>query len=252
MPPVFLHMALAKDIQDRVGHPTLEAQRGTFYLGATTPDIRVLTRWDRARTHYFRLETLEHQDSVAAFLEENRHLKQPEALDAATLAFVVGYVSHLVLDERWIQAVYRPYFGQLSALGGDLRANVMDRLLQFELERRRRCDDGCRDHLCQELERAEIAVNIGFLDSETLSRWRQIAVDIARQPPDWELFQRTASRHLRAAGIESEAAFREFMEQVPDLLDQAIRHVSAAQVDAFLEESTEASVAFIERYLGCA
>src|SRR3712207_7431518 len=55
-----------------------------------------------------------------------------------TTLFRSGYIGHLSLDETWITQVYRPHFGQLSAMGGDVQADVMDRVLQYELDRRRR------------------------------------------------------------------------------------------------------------------
>src|SRR5436309_7338197 len=116
MPPIFMHMATARDIREELAHALIDRERGAFYFGATTPDIRVLTRGDRRDTHYFDLETMEHQDSVEAFLNAQGHLADPDRLNEQTVAFVSGYISHLVLDEFYIVSMYRPYFGQLSAL----------------------------------------------------------------------------------------------------------------------------------------
>ncbi|HET9318453.1 MAG TPA: zinc dependent phospholipase C family protein, partial [Bryobacteraceae bacterium] len=138
MPPIFLHMAVARDVAAELPPAPLAAEKGTYLLGATSPDIRVIARWERERTHFFNLSDFEHQDSVAKFFAAYPSLAAPERLKPETIAFVSGYITHLALDETWIVKVYRPYFGQLSALGGDLSANTMDRLLQFELDRRRR------------------------------------------------------------------------------------------------------------------
>ena len=45
MPPLALHMGIAKELADGLRHKSLEADLGAYYLGSTTPDIRVLTRW---------------------------------------------------------------------------------------------------------------------------------------------------------------------------------------------------------------
>ena len=72
MPPIALHMVLARQIAEGAAQGTLESQSGPFLLGATTPDIRVPTRQDRFSTHYFDLNRHDHQDSVAEFLKANQ------------------------------------------------------------------------------------------------------------------------------------------------------------------------------------
>jgi len=249
MPPIFLHMAMARDIETALGGDVIAAGAGAFYLGATTPDIRVITRWDRMRTHYFDLNVYEHQDSVAAFFAANPELTTPEQLSPETVAFVAGYVTHLCLDERYIYDVYRPYFGQQSALGGDLNANTMDRLLQFELDRRRREDETGAAAIRAALEGCALAINVGFLDSETLAKWLQVAIDQTRHPPDWRRFRHQGGRHLPGVDLETDHALDAFLQRVPDLLQQTMNHVSTRHVDAYLDQSREASAALLRRYL---
>ncbi len=252
MPPIFLHMAIARDIERLVGNPAVSDQVGEYYLGATTPDIRVLTRWDRARTHFFDLNVYEHQDSVATLFAEHPELAKPEQLSLETVAFMAGYITHLCLDERYIYDVYRPYFGQQSALGGNLTANTMDRLLQFELDRQRREDTQTASEIRESLEGCSLAIDVGFLDSETLAKWLQVAIDQTRHPPDWRRFRYQGGRHLPGVDLESDAALTDFLERVPELLQQTIDHVSTKQVDAYVEQATETAAAQIRRYLGIA
>ena len=252
MPPIFLHMAMAADIERDLAAPALANERGTYLFGATTPDIRVITRWDRERTHFFDLGNLGHQDSVAGFFEAHPELADAGRLEAATAAFIAGYISHLALDETYIQQLYRPHFGQLSALGGDLSANTMDRMLQYELERRRREEPDTVHEIRAALASSSLAVDIGFLDSETLRRWLEVATDQAQHPADWERFRHLSRRHLSGLGIESEAEWVRFRETIPDLLRRTIAHVSTAEVDAFLEQGTERARRAIAQYLGTA
>jgi hypothetical protein len=250
VPPIFLHMAMARDVRARVGNALLSACAGAYFLGATTPDIRVLTRWERERTHFFDLGVTEHQDSVAAMFEAYPQLRQTDKLTPETVAFVAGYIGHLALDETWIVQVYRPHFGQLSALGGDANANIMDRLLQFELDRRRREEPETVEDIRQALECCALDIHVGFLDSQTLRRWLEVAIDQTRHPPNWERFRQVGSRHLRGAGIDSAEALEAFMARVPEVLERTIRHVSTAHVDAYLEQSVERAARVAEQYLG--
>jgi hypothetical protein len=135
MPPITLHMVVARQVAQELGHEDVPHDSGAFLLGATSPDIRVITRQDRFSTHFFDLNEHNHQDSVASFLETHGRLAQPENLNPATRAWATGYITHLVMDEQYITNVYRQYFARHDELGGSMRANVMDRLLQFDLER---------------------------------------------------------------------------------------------------------------------
>jgi hypothetical protein len=132
-PPCFAYH-IAKNVADSLRLDPLDEERGSLYMGATAPDIRVVTRWERARTHFFDLNNFDEQDGVAAFFEMHPSLSEIGSLAAPTRAFIAGYLTHLVMDERWISTVYRPYFGERSPLGGDLRANIMDRALQFSMD----------------------------------------------------------------------------------------------------------------------
>src|SRR6476646_4317706 len=252
MPPIFLHMALARDVSRELEAAALSDERGAYLLGATSPDIRVIARWERERTHFFDLSNFEHQDSVAKFFAAYPKLSSPDHLSPATVAFVSGYVSHLALDETWIVRIYRPYFGQLSALGGAANANTMDRILQYELDRRRRADAENASEIREALRHCSLAMDVGFLDSEILERWLQVATDQSEHPADWERFRFQASRHLRERGVESPEDWERFREQIPELLQKTINHVSTAQVDAFLEEGRERTRMLLNRYLGIA
>ncbi|MGI8551661.1 MAG: hypothetical protein ACR2PL_12880 [Dehalococcoidia bacterium] len=249
MPPIFLHMAMAADVAGDLPSAPLHDEQGTYLFGATTPDIRVITRRDRAETHYFDLNVFEHQDSVANFFTAHPELRFPEHLSQATVAFVGGYITHLALDETYIQQVYRPYFGQLSALGGDLSANTMDRILQYELDRRRRAQPERVQEIRSALENCSFAMDVGFLDSATLRRGREVATDQTRHPPNWERFRFQGTRHLHGLNVETAEAWERFRGTIPDLLQRTISHVSTAQVDAFLEQATERARRVLEQYL---
>src|SRR5689334_4102676 len=136
MPSLGQHMTRARAIAEGLGARALDEHRGLYYLGATAPDIRVLTRRDRIHTHFFDLESLEMQDSVAKMFEQYPGLRDESTVDAMTRAFLAGIITHLVLDEVFIETMYRDYFGPRSSMEGDPFANVLDRALQYEMNRR--------------------------------------------------------------------------------------------------------------------
>ena len=88
---------------DRLRARVLDEQRGNLYLGSTAPDIRVLTRWDRERTHFFDLHNFDEQSGVARALPTpTQRSLTPRRSTRGHVAFIAGYLSHLVMDERWI------------------------------------------------------------------------------------------------------------------------------------------------------
>ncbi|HWO93232.1 MAG TPA: hypothetical protein VNL92_00540 [Dehalococcoidia bacterium] len=243
-------MILAKRAMERAGIASFD-DLGAYYLGATTPDIRVLTRWERERTHFFDLHCVEPQSSVDRLFEVHPELARPEQLSPSTVAFVAGYLSHLSMDEQYIQDVYRPHFGVDSTLIDRARANLMDRVLQYELDLRQRADPTLVHHLQQELRASQLDIRVAFLDKETLERWREVSAEVAGQPVTWERFRHIAARHLRAAGIESDEELEAFIRDLPRLLDETISHVQAERIDEFLERSIDVTARAIARYLDC-
>lgn len=252
MPPITLHMALARQLAEGLGDASVAGHAGCYLLGATTPDIRVLTRQDRLSTHFFNLNEHVHQDSVANFLAEHAGLNRPEALNPETRAFVAGYISHLVMDEQYITGIYRPFFARHDALGGAIRANVMDRLLQFDLDRAYGNDAELKRDLVEALGCAVENIEAGFVETETLERWRKVALDVAGRAMDWERMRGMISNHLRFAGLEEGETLSSFLDNLPGLLDETIAHVTSTEVDAFVQRSTEAARKAVARYLSCA
>ncbi len=249
MPPLGMHMTLARALARQLGYKALDGDPGAYYLGATTPDIRVITRWERERTHFFDLDRFDEQSGVAGIFAAYPELASPSRLDESTSAFLCGYISHLEMDEAWIVEIYRPCFGRGSTLNGDVLANLLDRVLQYELDRREREDPNVVQEIRRDLLATACEIAVDFIDQETLLRWREVSADVLCHPPDWDRFGKVASRHLRAYGVESEADLAHFLRNIPDLLDQSVRQVTPERLAAFQERARRRSVEAVREYL---
>lgn len=250
MPPLAIHTSIAKRMADCLSLPSLDEQRGNVYLGSTAPDIRVITRWERQRTHYFDIHNFGDQSSLAAFFENNPALSRSGALDDRTRAFLAGYMSHLVVDEMWIAAIYRPFFGEKSPLGGTLRANVMDRALQFSMDADTRADSDFMAHVTDAVARCDLDLDIGFIDRDTLSRWHEVITDFVRQQPDWDRFRERARKHITTHNGEvDDAEYAELARSLPDLVDETLRYLSRNRIDDVINSSLDASVRVVKEYL---
>jgi hypothetical protein len=243
-------MSVARDLANQKARPIIEAGRGVFYLGSTGPDMRILSRADRTSSHYFDLDCLEDQDSVESFFHVHGDLRDAGKLEDPTAAFVAGYLTHLVIDEVWITDIYRPFFGPESSLGGDARANVLDRVLQYEMDLQRRLDRPAMEEIREQLVAMPAAVHVSFVEDELLMRWRDIVADMASRPPTWERFTKTASRFLAVAGVSTDEEVEEFGISLPAMLEETKVHVGSTHINAFVEKASSLAMKTLEDYLG--
>lgn len=249
MPAPVLHMSLAKTAADALRLADIEADRGAYYLGSTAPDIRAITRWERERTHFFDLNDFRHQDSVRALFKAYPELEDRAKVNESTASFIAGYITHLVLDEAWISEVYRPLFGERSPLAGSERANVMDRVIQFEMDRREREDRRTVAAMRADIVASALEVTVGLIDLETLQRWREVNIDFLQAPPTWERFRNVASRHLRTYGVTEPEHVEAFMAEVPSLLQETVDHVGWDRLQAYLDSATARARQEVRSYL---
>lgn len=252
MPPLSLHTSFARRIAERLRIAVLDDERGNLYLGSTAPDIRVITRWERTRTHFFDLNNFEHQDAVADFFRIHPSLADAAAVSPPTCAFIAGYVSHLVMDANWIDHIYRPFFGRDSELGGDLRANILDRAMQFSLDSDTRDDDELMADVVAAVARCDLELEIDFIDKESLRKWHQVVSDFAQTQPDWDRFRSRIRRHLADTGSDVEDEGEDLALSLPELVDETLRYLSRDRLDEWMDESLEESVAAVREYLRCA
>jgi hypothetical protein len=240
MPPLSLHTSLARRIAERLRLDVLNDERGNLYLGSTAPDIRVITRWEREKTHFFDLENFDDQDTVGDFFREHPSLADPTQVTPATCSFVAGYVSHLVLDATWINHIYRPYFGRDSELGGNLRANVLDRALQFSLDSDTRDDSELMGEVVRDVAACDLDIDLGFIDGDTLRQWHRVISDFTQTRPDWDRFKSRILRHLG----ETEGDVQD--------VDDLARYLSRERIEEWMNESMDESIAAVREYLQCA
>lgn len=249
MPGLRLHLTIARDLATELGAPLVDAQRGAYYLGATTPDIRALTRWEREQTHFFSLDDFGEQSGVHRLFEEQPGLRDASALDAPTAAFMAGYISHLVLDEDYICQIYRPMFGERSSLSGDAMADVMDKALQWDIERAD-CEDAAKvDEIRRALAETAVEVNVDFIARETLARWRDISADAIGGQPSVERLVRFLGRRIPELRFDDESAAAQFAERIPPLLQRTWEHVGAERIHEYLHGTRQRARAAMKEYL---
>lgn len=248
MPPLCLHLGVAKEAASQLGHPVISDNLGSYLLGATSPDVRIITGASREETHFFPLDGDSAESGVIRLFLAHPYLADAAALDGPTRAFVAGYLSHLVTDEAWILDIYRPCFKAPTPSWGAL-GDMLDRALQYELDRRERLD---REGMarCQALmDSLEIKGAIGFLDADTLQRWCRFVYRAAGREPNWERFRNFAERFLLSPHKVETEHLELFLASLPQLLQQTIDHVGEGRLKAFRQKVVSGSVRAAKEYL---
>jgi len=116
VPTPFTHLRFALELLDAAELPpairdVLRAEQPAFLLGSIAPDVQTVTGQPREATHFFYIPR---RDAVPAHLhlfEEHPALAQPLRLPAPQAAAISGYLTHLLLDEIWVQEIFEPVFG---------------------------------------------------------------------------------------------------------------------------------------------
>jgi hypothetical protein len=241
-------MTVARGLAEELSSGVIDGDRGAYFLGATTPDIRVLTRWDRERTHFFSLDDFGEQSGVHRLFEREPALRDASALDAPTAAFMAGYISHLVLDEDYITQIYRPLFGERSELRDDTLADVMDKMLQWDIERAE-CERVGGDDIRQALAECAVEVNVEFIGRETLVRWRDVSLDVMSQPHSIDRLVRFLGRRMPAFRLDDKERAARFSADVPALLRRTWEHVGEERVREYLEGTRNRARQAMKEYL---
>jgi hypothetical protein len=250
MPHLVFHMSVARELAGRLKSPIIDGERGAYYMGSTGPDMHVLSGSQRHASHFFDLACVEKQDCIEAFFDAYPDLRASKALSPRTAAFVGGYLTHLVIDEIWITDIYRPFFGPQSSLGGDAQANIIDRVLQYDMDLQRRQDREVMAEIRAALLAGPLDVEVRFVDNAALERWRDVAADMLSRPPNWDRFRYLAGRFLRSAGVDTEQELEEFLKTVPELSRKARDQVGDEKLDITLKRMMTLSLKALRDYVG--
>ncbi len=246
MPPIGWHVATAREVLHRLAREDMDGEVGCFLLGSTAPDVRIITGRPREETHFFDVKSDHGASGIPRLLESYPHLSR---LAGPPRAFVSGYLTHLAVDELWIEDVYRPYFGTGSELGGNLEANLMDRLLQFHIDRAERLHRDRFRAFYEYVFTAEPGDGLGFIDVPTLHRWREVVANILKQEPTWEAFRTLADRRFGSDENAEPEQVRAFFESIPTALERTLLYVTEERIAAFQEDAVRRSVDAVTAYL---
>lgn len=250
MPPLGLHLGIVKEAAARLRHPVVDRHMGGFAIGATLPDIQVVTSLRREETHFFDLDREEYYSGTQRIFEVHPGLAEASRLDDDVKSLVAGYLSHLITDEIWILDLYRPLFGTSSPLAENAMANMLDKLLQYELDRRERENRTVMETIRASVSDWEPIDPLGLVDEGVLREWRDFVCSAAIREPNLALFPLFARRYLLHRMKVDETQLDEFFSSMDANLAWTIEYVTPERLSAFREKAIAQSVALAREYLG--
>jgi hypothetical protein len=222
-----------------------EIARGAFYLGHIAPDVQVISGQSREDTHFFTLPPTGRRPAYESMLAVHPNLAQPSRLPPAQAAFLVGYLSHLLLDEFWVREIFYPVFGPGQSWGDRRERLLLHNVLRAWLDRRdlARLRDGVGDVLRE----AKPDGWLPFVSDANLCRWRDVVADQFR--PGAAI--RTVEIFANRARIPN-SEFLTLLE--PAVMNKRIfSRVALSELDRFHGQAVLCTQGLTEHYLnGCA
>ncbi|MSQ11984.1 MAG: hypothetical protein EXR48_04745 [Dehalococcoidia bacterium] len=250
MPNLQAHIALALQWSEALPSSPARELLGTYLLGSTVPDIRAMTRALREDTHFMELDSSSMTAGIDGLLSAHPGLAEASRLNGPTVAFLLGYFSHLVADQGWVTTVYRPYFANPSLFPDQVESKVLDRALQLEQDRS--AQDAVQ-RVMPLLADAEKDVIIGFIPQQLLEEWREWLQEFLARGFTWDRLRFLARRrqqqeHLEAAGQVADR----FLGSVDSGLARIAQRVPPESVRAYRERSARTFLRVSREFLRCA
>ena len=250
MPNLPMHIFIAQQVAQELDWGFVHDNLGSCFLGSTTPDIRAMTKWDRELTHFAPLTLESVGTGTQRMFELYPELADRQNLNPATLAFVLGYVSHLTADEVWITTMFRPHFSRDNTVAGsEMEAQIWDRALQLDMDRRAHLEmDGLSvagDAICE----GEQVVEIEFIRAEVLAEWRQWVARFMGWEFDWQRLKRAMSRMYRD-NDDVQDMVDLFLSDMPQSLETVYEKVPRERVENYRQTAVKQTLLQIKEYLG--
>ena len=247
MPNLPTHIEVAWRAAGAIQDPRITENLGCYLLGATAPDVRIITKRPRTETHFFELETGQAGDGFCGLLTSYPELTSPSS--DAQAAFVAGYITHLVADETWITSMYRRYFDGTGKFDSNAAAQLSDRAAQLSLDR---ASEHRVRSLLTAMDELEGGLAAGPLEAGTLSEWQAWVLDFLAdsRPYSWQRLRHMAGR-ISGHNLEHPVhqLAERFLADVRGGLRELFDRVPETELESYLEVTVNNLIRSVTEYL---
>ncbi len=251
-----MHLALAEEILRGDALPPairrlLIRQRSPFLLGHTAPDVQTVSGQTREETHFYTIPRIPllasplpgegSRPAYESLFAAHPVLARAEPLPPAQAAFIAGYIAHLLLDELWLDDIFRRYFLQDW---GSLRERIfLHNVLRTWMDRQDQ--QRLNGSVAAALREAEPRGWLPFVSDQHLRAWR-----------DWLVEQLGPGHSVRTAEVFAQRMSVSVTEveavlgSPQQMEERVFHHIPRAALRAFHDAGYARSVALISRYIG--
>ncbi len=246
MPTPIQHLALAAEVLRGGDLPPavsgwLNARRGPFLLGHTAPDVQTVSGQAREETHFYAIPRTSSQPAYEALFEAYPALARAETLPPAQAAFIAGYISHLLLDELWLDEIFFRYFAR-ERWGTQRERALLHNVLRTWMDGQalQRLDGD----IVQALREAEPRGWLPFVSDAHLRTWR-----------DWLVEQLGPGREVQTAEVFAQrmgvpvAEIESILHSPQQMEERIFSHIPLAALQNFYRAGYTRSIESVNWYL---
>ena len=249
MPLIYYHLSIASQAAEALGSPILLDNIECYLGGAISPDAHFVGKVSRVQTHFFDLMDDDEQSGPNLMFQKHPCFCDGSELSEGTRAFIVGYVCHLIVDDAWTTDIYRPFFSKDSPLHGDTPANMLDRLLQYEADRRERLDKPRLSAIRDRIRAWHADMDIGIVDNTALCNWRDFVWATTVRDVNSADLRMFAQAFLVSRERVSMEQAEAFLKDMPGKIEWVVEYVGEDRLKDFRDKCIKRSVETAREYL---
>ena len=249
MPNLPTHLKFALEVSNRLDSSLINSHLGSFLLGATAPDIRVITRVDRSAYHFVQLDFKSVGEGIDNMFKSHPFLSDVSSMDVKLQAFISGYITHLIADECWVTEVFRKYFASKVIFPDVNEGLILDRAMQLNLDRSFWALD--YDFVGRIQSEEYYNLDLGFLGSDVIVEWSNWVCGFLGRGFSWDRLRFMAQRISRGDSSNSTHEFAElFLEDVSRGLKQLFELVPKSVIQNYESNTLDLMVLNVRKYCG--
>ena len=252
MPNLPTHIYFALNSLDDIKVDFLKEQTPAYMLGSTSPDIRAITKKNRSVYHFVELDFESVGEGISNLKSQYPKWGNLSNCDDETKAFMMGYVSHLVLDEMYITKVFRPYFMNKDIFPIISERLIWDRAFQLFLDIKY-WDDHVKTN-SNLLRDYSVNIDVDFMLNEPVKEWKDLMLKLVSNSVfNWDRLTSMSKRIARRDNInESDLAkvTERFLVNPQEGINRIMEKLPDNLVSDFENNSTENIISFVNEFIG--
>ncbi len=250
MPNLVAHIGFGLDCIGLEEDSIISNNLGSFLLGCCSPDVRIVTKLSRDRTHFVPISNKVIGTGTHNLFKENPKLLDKNSLNAVTKSFLAGYILHLVADETWIITMYRPLFGNRQIFPNKIIGNIMDRAMQLDMDRETHIKYENFNDYVNELAINFDDIDIDFITSESFIEFTDRIKQVFSNTFDWARLMFMIRRQYPDEDSKiAESLASDFINELPDSLANLYRKVPKSQITTYRSNIITSWQSLIKEYL---